>query len=290
MKLDNLSSKNNIDYIKGLFSRYGIPDEIITDNGPQFSSAEFQQFAQKSGFIHATSSPRFPQANGQAERAIQTVKRLVKKSDDPHKALLDYRNTPLDIGYSPAQLFLGRRLKTSLPTSAPLLQPQGLDLHEVNDRLKTRQIKAKFYHDRHSGKDLKPLKIGESVVMATGDKKALATVIKRHDAPRSYILQSRDGRIFRRNRKHLQPASPSGHHDPIPNFSHFPKSVLNDNSPPNTMVTEGTRKETTVDSPSKSRISDIPGDVPLERNEKCPVMTRSVRIVKSPAKYHDFVE
>ena len=204
MKLDNLSSKNTIDYLKGLFSRYGIPDEIITDNGPQFSSAEFQQFAQKSGFIHATSSPHFQQANGQAERAVQTVKRLIKKSDEPHKALLDYRNTPLDIGYSAAQLFLGRRLKTSLPTSAPLLQPQGLDLHEVHDRLKTRQIKAKFYYERHSGKDLKPLKIGESVVMATGKKKALATVIKRHDAPRSYILQSRDGRMYRRNRKHLQ--------------------------------------------------------------------------------------
>ena len=65
---------------------------------------------------------------------------------------------------------------------------------------------------------------------------------------------------------------------------------MNDNSPSNTMVTEVTRKETTVESPSKCRISDILGDVPLERNEKCPVMTRSGRIVKSPAKYHDFVE
>jgi transposase InsO family protein len=62
------------------------------------------------GFIHITTSPHFPQANGQAERFVQTVKNLIKKSKDPYKALLDYRNTraPLEgIELSPAQLQIG---------------------------------------------------------------------------------------------------------------------------------------------------------------------------------------
>ena len=204
LKLDKLTSKNTIDHMKGLFSRYGYPDIVFTDNGPQFSSLEFKLFAKEFSFVHSTSSPRFPQSNGQAERTVQTVKNLIKKSKDPHTALLDYRNTPLDIGLSPAQLFLNRRLKTSLPTSAPLLSPKHINVKEVQDRLKTRQKKYKEYFDKHSH-ELRPLKIGEPVVMLTGDKWSHAKVVEKHISPRSYIVKTPSGNKFRRNRKHLKP-------------------------------------------------------------------------------------
>jgi hypothetical protein len=64
---------------------------------------------------------------------VQTIKNLIIKAKDQHKAILDYRNTPLDMELSPAQLFLNRRLKTSLPTSAQLLMPQGIDTREIQD-------------------------------------------------------------------------------------------------------------------------------------------------------------
>lgn len=133
LKLDNQSSKNTIEYMKGLMSRYGYVDEVITDNRPQIGSAEFKSFATEYGFRHVTSIPHYPQSNGQAERMVQTIKNLIIKAKDPHKAILDYRNTPLDMGLSPAQLFLNRRLKTSLPTSAQLLMPQGIDTREIQD-------------------------------------------------------------------------------------------------------------------------------------------------------------
>lgn len=141
IKLDNLSSKTTITCLKGLISRYGFIDEIISDNGPQFSSLEFKTFSTEFGFKHVTSSPHFDQYNGQAERM---------KSTDPFKALLDYRNTPLDIGLSPAQLFLNRRLKTSLPTSAPLLKPLGMDTKEIKAMLKSRQLKNKTHYDKQA--------------------------------------------------------------------------------------------------------------------------------------------
>ena len=169
--------------MKGLFSRYGYPDNIFTDNGPQFSSLEFKLFAKEFSFVHSTSSPRFPQSNGQAKRTVETVKNFIKKSKDPHTALLDYRNTPLDIGLSPAQLFLNGRLKTSLPTSAPLLSPKHINVKEVQDHLKTRQKKYKEH-------ELRPLKIGEPVVMLTGDKWSHAKVVEKHTSPRSYIVKT----------------------------------------------------------------------------------------------------
>ncbi|XP_033756234.1 uncharacterized protein K02A2.6-like [Pecten maximus] len=119
-KLDNMSNKNTMLYLKSQMSRYGIPDKLITDNGPQFANEEFKKFSKTYGFEHTTSSPRYPQANGQAERTVQTVTNILKKSEDPYKGLLAYRNTVIeDLGLSPAQMFFGRRLKTDIPTTAP---------------------------------------------------------------------------------------------------------------------------------------------------------------------------
>lgn len=107
--------------LKSIFARHGIPDVVFSDNGPQYSSAEFKDFAESWEFTHIASSPGHAQSNGQAERTVQTIKNLLKKSEvnngDPYISLLEYRNTPLEgVGLSPAQLLMGRQLKGKLPT------------------------------------------------------------------------------------------------------------------------------------------------------------------------------
>ena len=63
--------------LKSIFARHGIPEVVRSDNGPQYSALEFAAFAESYGFQHLTSSPYFPQSNGQAERMVQTVKCLI---------------------------------------------------------------------------------------------------------------------------------------------------------------------------------------------------------------------
>ena len=68
----------------------GIPEVVVSDNGPQYSVEVYARFAREYQFEHITSSPHYPQSNGEAEHAVQTVKHLLKKGGGPHLALLSY--------------------------------------------------------------------------------------------------------------------------------------------------------------------------------------------------------
>ena len=87
--------------LKSIFARHGIPEKVRSDNGPPFDSGEYARFANDWGFKITTSSPKFPRSNGEAERAVQTAKSILKKEKDQANALLAYRSTPLSCGYSP---------------------------------------------------------------------------------------------------------------------------------------------------------------------------------------------
>ena len=208
-----MSSTETIEVIKSQICRHVIPEELRTDNGPQYSSKEFEEFCNQYGIQHMTSSPAYPQSNGEAERAVQTVKRLWSKREDKHIALLDYRTTPLEsYGLSPAQLLMGRRPRNKLPTTRELLKPATHDTAEVKRRMDEDKKRQKQYHDQHAGGDLPVLVEGDQVRMAPfpASKKWLpATVVSHHDSPRSYIVEH-NGRKYRRNRRHLRVSTYKG--------------------------------------------------------------------------------
>ena len=128
-KVDNLSSTESISVIRKLkahFARYGIPDVVMSDNGPQFSLERFAKFAETWEFQHDTSSPGHSQSNGKAESAVKTAKKLMKRAElsksEIYLSFLDHSNTPNDSGYSPAQCLMNRRTKTLLPVTSNLLK------------------------------------------------------------------------------------------------------------------------------------------------------------------------
>ena len=198
------TSQEVINHLKAIFARHGIPETVISDNGPQYSSAEFAKFAEDWGFTHITSSPKYPQSNGEAERMVQTTKNLLTKSDDPYEALLAYRATPLENGFSPAELCMGRRLRTTLPTTPSKLTPQWPELTKLREKeakIKTEQTKD--YNRRHAVKELSHLSPGDRVYIP--DRKENAVVVAKTPEPRSYYLDTDSNATVRRNRRQLNP-------------------------------------------------------------------------------------
>ena len=193
------SSANVINHMKSIFSRHGIPDCLLSDNGPQYASNEFRSFATEYGFTHVTSSPRYPRGNGTAERAVQTVKLLLKKEQDPYLALLSYRVTPQDGSYSPAQLLMGRNLRSTLTTHPDTLAPKLPDHAEFRQLNDTYKDNMKHNHDNRYVRDLRPIDSGERVVVR--DNKQHGTVVgESQDCTRSVIVSCDSGQPLRRNR------------------------------------------------------------------------------------------
>ena len=122
-KLIRTTSPDIVVHLKSMFARHGIRDQLVSNNGLQFLSNALAQFAEEYALTHTTTSPRYPQANSEVERAVQTVKHLLKKAQDPYRALLAYRATPLESGLCPAELLMGRKIHTQVPTVPAQLIP-----------------------------------------------------------------------------------------------------------------------------------------------------------------------
>ena len=151
--------------LKSRFTSHGIPDKLVSDNGPQFSSAEFENFERTWGFGHTTNSPHYPQSNGVAKRAVQTAKGILRKAklycQDRYLALLVYRNTrKRHSAGSPVQRLFSPRTKTTQPTSERLLTPQIVEpvcikarLQQLNNNRNCTMTKDLYLYN-HSRKEM----------------------------------------------------------------------------------------------------------------------------------------
>ncbi|UYV66708.1 K02A2.6-like [Cordylochernes scorpioides] len=114
-QLQDMTTDTIIRILKRTFSNSGIPETLVSDNGPPFFSMEFQNFTRTWNIVHVTSSPYHAQSNGMVERTVQTLKKLIKRcgeeSTDPYLALLNLRNTPHNNLPSPAQILMSRNLR-----------------------------------------------------------------------------------------------------------------------------------------------------------------------------------
>ena len=81
IRMSSSSTRETIKVLLSLFSRHGLPDKLVSDNGPQFTSEEFKEFMTNCGILHIKTAPYHPQTNGKAEHFVQTFKNFIKRAD-----------------------------------------------------------------------------------------------------------------------------------------------------------------------------------------------------------------
>ena len=113
--------------------------------------------------------------------------------------------TPLNNGYSPAELIMCRKLRTKIPTLPTPLSPSTPSFPELERKESIQKQKQRMtYNNRHAAKEVSPLQKGKTVYIK--DMKKSGTVIDNHHNPRSFIIQTDSG-VIRRNRTHLVPTN-----------------------------------------------------------------------------------
>ena len=146
--MKSTTTAKTLEVLRSVFARYGLPKQLVSDNGPQFTAREFEECMRQNGIKHLKSAPYHPASNGEAERFVQTFKRSLRAGrGDPGTVpqklaqfLLTYRTTPnATTGVTPAELFLKRKVRTRLD----LLKPS------VEDHVHEKQMQQKKYHDEH---------------------------------------------------------------------------------------------------------------------------------------------
>lgn len=218
-----ISAKNTIQALHETFCRYGIPESIRSDNGPQFVSESLQSFCKEFGIELRKTTPYWPQANGEVERANRSLKKRLQISQESSKVdwrwdlrmyLLMYNSTPHSTtGVAPSALMFGRVLRDKLP-AFPMNPAKTIE--EIQDTDREKKLKGAEYTNIRRKARPSSLKEGDVVVAKrmTKDNKLSTNfnpeemiILKRNGADAT-IQSKASGKIFHRNVSHLKPIIP----------------------------------------------------------------------------------
>ena len=116
VEMSSTTADTTIAILRRVFAAYGLPEQLVSDNGPQFVSHEFADFLRANGVKYIRTAPYHPSSNRAVERLVQTFKQSMKTGEHGglilhqlQNFLMTYRSTPhATTGQSPASLFLGR--------------------------------------------------------------------------------------------------------------------------------------------------------------------------------------
>ena len=196
--MSSTTSGKTIEVLRSMFARHGLPEQLVSDNGPQFTSAEFEQFLKGNQMKHILSAPYHPSSNGLAERFVQTLKRTLKASEKDGKTihhrlakfLFEYCATPhTTTNVSPSELFQKRKLRTRFDLMMP----------NTKSHVISKQADQKAQHDsRVKSRSLFP---GTPVMVRDyrGPDKWIPGIILKKLGPVTYSVEVTQGRIMKRH-------------------------------------------------------------------------------------------
>ena len=284
----SVSSKSTMELLDVDFAHFGYPHTIVTDNATTFKSEEFQEFCKQRGIVHLTGAPYHPATNGAAERLVQTLKQFLRKSSKPPKSalqdfLMQYRRTPLSIGYSPSELLNNRQMRTKidtlLPSPAHLAQGKQAKETTKSQSKETDVLKVNYFY-----------KVGDPCYACYfGSWKkprwVPATIVKRHGSRCFNVKVFPNGPVWRRHIEQLRPrySTPEDEDPGDDPATLFPKRNATAKESHSSTDTDNDVKPQTDVGPSTSTMKD---EAPVDLPEYGPHNPRrSGRMRKPPRRF-----
>ena len=152
------AAKLVIPRLNKIFSEFGIPEVVRSDNGPPYNSQDFRDFADSLGFKHRKVTPLWPRANGEVERFMRTIKKAVNTAktesrpwkEELCKLLHNYRATPhTTTGRAPVTAMFNRQMRIKLPELPTTnTDPAAIGQHDVAAKRKMKAYADKKAHAR----------------------------------------------------------------------------------------------------------------------------------------------
>ena len=214
--MNTVTSVKIIEALQDIFDTHGIPVSLKSDNGPQFVSEQFKDFAKYMGFHHHLITPRWPEANGEVERQNRSLMKRIKIAFaenldykvEVRKYIVAYRNTPHTItGKCPSEVLFGRKVRTRVPHLADIYH----DDQELRD--KDSELKHSMVEQRNIGRVPHTVSVGDFVLLKRDNPSKVQTpfhtnpfVVREVNGP-MLVLESGNGRIYRRNVSYVRPYS-----------------------------------------------------------------------------------
>lgn len=202
-QMRDMSSKATVNITEKIISTFGIPTQIISDNGGPFIGCAYQNMIQKYSISHVTSSPRYSKSHGFIESQVKIAQNIVKKAKDVPSALLAHRCTPLGHNLpSPAELLFNRKIGGNLPT---YVKSSATDA-DIEKRQVMQQKTATWYDQ--NAKQLPELCMNQTIFYQDAAKRTWTpgVIIGIGPEPRSYTVKCNvSGRTLRRNRTMIRP-------------------------------------------------------------------------------------
>ena len=204
-----------IDDLEEIFSRHGLPRTIKSDNGPQFTSGEFQEYCVQNGIMHLRTTPKWPQANGEVERQNASLMKRIRIAQaegvnwkkELRRYVTKYRSIDhTTTGKSPAELLFNRKMRGKLPE---LHADCRLDL-ETRDRDAEVKAKTKTYADKAANAKPSDITVGDQVLVRQERKDKFSTpfnptpyrVVSK--TGNSVIVEASSGTQYSRNTSHVK--------------------------------------------------------------------------------------
>ena len=168
------TTRKIIDFCESVFSRWGTPLTIRTDNGPQFAGSEFQEYLKQENVRWISTTPLWPRANGEVERQNRSILKslkiaALKKVDykaELRRHLVAYRSTPhSSTGATPFELMTGRRMRTKLLSFDGSPPTSSTQYESVRDTDALAKLRSKEAADKRRGAVSSDIAVGDTVLL-----------------------------------------------------------------------------------------------------------------------------